>query len=121
MIDSPNFEFGHWNWCRQKQLHRSNCPCNDVSKEMPFVDVDWLLENDLRNIPRMQDLPIEAFCYPTEMEYGYFISHRWREQDHPDRTGFQLAVSLPKIWSYYNKGVKNEKGSQKEHQEAFVG
>lgn len=89
----------HWPWCRQKTLNRrGKCPCNDVTDEMPFIRADWLIECDLRQLPRMQDLPLEAFLSPGQMDYCYFISHRWLQRQHPDVTGRQLAVALPSVW-----------------------
>jgi hypothetical protein len=105
----------HRHWCFQgehgqldlEQLRDLNaskprCPCNSIPETMPFVRLSWLLEptTDLRKLPRLQDLPSEALVFPDEMSEAYFISHRWLERDHPDRTGQQMAVALSRTWAY---------------------
>lgn len=46
----------------------------------------------------MQEMPPEAFITADEIHYAYMLSHRWLEYDHPDRSGGQLALALPRIW-----------------------
>lgn len=111
----PNRGEFHWHWCFQgeygqldiERLRDFNesmprCPCNSIPKNMPFVRLSWLLEptTDLRNLPRLQDLPPDALVFPEEMSEVYFVSHRWLEHDHPDRTGQQIAVALSRTWAY---------------------
>ena len=82
---------------------------------MPFIRADWLLAANLQQLPRMQDLPVEAFLSPAEMDYGYFISHRWLHPKHPDVTGRQLAVALASVWCESDpqtKGQDNEPRKQ---------
>lgn len=110
----PNRGEFHWHWCFQgehgqldvEHLHDFNasmprCPCNSIPASMPFVRLSWLLEptTNLRNLPRLQDLPPEALVFPEEMSEVYFVSHRWLERDHPDRTGQQMAVALSRTWA----------------------
>lgn len=105
----------HWNWCFQgeygqldvERLRDFNeslprCPCNSIPADMPFVRLSWLLEpaTDLRNLPRLQDLPPDALVFPDEMSEAYFVSHRWLANDHPDRSGEQIAVALSRTWAY---------------------
>lgn len=90
---------GHHRWCRQGLLKRGGkCPCHAVTDDMPFIRADWLIRQNLSDLPRMQDLPADAFLPPPEMDYCYFISHRWLQADHPDVTGRQLALALPEVW-----------------------
>jgi hypothetical protein len=81
---------------------RLHCPCYSIPPNMPFVRLTWLLDptTNLENLPRFQDLPFEALIYPEEMAEAYFVSHRWLERDHPDRTGAQIAVALSRTWAY---------------------
>lgn len=103
----------HWNWCHQGMNSRANkwfleqelksgrrCPCNLVPGNMPFVRLSWLLnpDNCLRDLPRLQEMPANALVFPCEMSQAYFVTHRWLEVDHPDRTGEQLAVALSAMW-----------------------
>ncbi len=110
----------HWNWCSvgewgkidQEHLRelfesKPQCRCNDIPSTMPFIRLSWLLgpKTKLTNLPAMEDLPPEAFIFPDEMAECYFVSHRWLESDHPDRTGEQIAVAISRMWAYHQNPV----------------
>jgi hypothetical protein len=113
----------HWKWCRQaavfpdvmdpavkqimSQIALPPCPCRTVTDEMRFIRLAWLLDEGraLHNLPRMQDLPRDAFIPLEDMRYAYFISHRWLSREHPDRSGQQLAVALSCIWNADGTGL----------------
>jgi hypothetical protein len=105
----------HWHWCfrgeygqldveRLREFNASmpRCACTSIPANMPFARLSWLLTptTNLRNLPRLQDMPPEALIHPDEMTEVYFVSHRWLERDHPDRTGEQMAVALSRTWAY---------------------
>ncbi len=78
----------------------SPCPCRAVSPDMPFIRLSWLLDEgtELQNAPSMQELEDNAFIPQDDMEQVYFVSHRWLDRDHPDRSGRQLAVAISQMW-----------------------
>ncbi|MBK9681533.1 MAG: hypothetical protein IPO69_22205 [Saprospiraceae bacterium] len=105
----------HWRWCfrgelgemdvdhlREFHLFMPPCPCTSIPPNMPFIRLSWLFEatTDLRNLPCLQDMPSAGLIYPSEMVEAHFLSHRWLERDHPDRTGQQMAVALSRTWAF---------------------
>lgn len=110
---SSNRNSVHWNWCHRGMNSRANrwfleselessrrCVCNLVPEDMAFVRLSWLLDrgNSLRDLPPLQGMPSAALVFPGEMSQAYFVTHRWLEADHPDRSGQQLALALSANW-----------------------
>jgi hypothetical protein len=99
----------------KKMIDASNpCACRNVSSDMPFIRLSWLLnlDTDLVDIPPMQKLPKEAFISENKMEQAYFVSHRWLDETHPDRSGRQLAVAISQMWSDGNLTHPHESPNQ---------